>query len=143
MGIPIFVGLLFFVIGIVVLISSIVSILKRRGQIANFLSATGVVTAFATEMGKSGYLYYPLVEFKIASGQTIGFQSLMGSSRAGYSVGQQVKVLYDARNPQQAEIDSMVSQWFVPGCLLAMGLMFTIGGLLLSVFMILVMMGQS
>src|SRR5687768_10268786 len=106
MGIPIFVGLLLCVIGIVILISSIVSILKRRRQIANSLSAIGLVTAFATEMGRSGYLYYPLVEFKIPSGETIGFQSSVGSSRAEYSVGQQVKVLYEARNPREAEIDA-------------------------------------
>jgi Protein of unknown function (DUF3592) len=143
MGIAVFVGLLFFAIGIVVLISGIVTVVKTRRQIANSLSATGVVTALATEMGRSGYLYYPLVQFKIASGQTMSFQSGVGSSPAGYSVGQQVKVLYDAGNPQRAEIDSMSSQWFVPGCMITMGVLFTIGGLLLSVLMILVMMNQS
>ena len=39
MGIAIFVGLLFFVIGVVTLISSVVSILKTRRRIANSLSA--------------------------------------------------------------------------------------------------------
>lgn len=142
MGIAIFVGLLFFVIGIGILIGGIVSILKKRRQIANSLSADGLVTAFATEMGRSGYLYYPLVQFKIPSGHTISFQSSVGSSPAGYSVGQQVKVLYDPRNPQEAEIDNLSSLWLVPGCMLAMGLAFTIGGLFLSVVMTLVMVNQ-
>ena len=143
MGIAVFVGLLFFAIGIVVLISGIVTVVRSRRQIANSLSATGIVTALNTEMGIRGYLYYPLVQFKIASGQTMSFQSKVGRSPAGYSVGQQVKVLYDAGNPQQAEIDSMSSQWFVPGCMITMGLMFTIGGWLLSVLMFLVKMNQS
>ena len=143
MGIAIFVGLLFFMIGVVVLISGAVSVFKVRSRIASSLSADGLVTAFATEMGRSGYLYYPLVEFKIPSGQTISFQSAVGKSRPGYSVGQQVKVLYDARNPQQAEIDDSSSLWLVPGCMLAMGLAFTILGLFLAVVMILVMMNQS
>lgn len=142
MGIPIFVGLLLFVIGIVVLISSIVSILKKHRQIADSLAATGLVTAFATGMGRSGYLYYPLVEFKIPSGETISFQSSVGNSRAMYSVGQQVKVLYDARNPREAEIDALTSLWLVPGCMLAMGSVLTILGLLLAVVMTLVMMNQ-
>ena len=142
MGIPIFVGLLFFVIGIGVLIAGISSILKRRSQIANSLSADGLVTGLATEMGRSSYLYYPLLQFKIPSGQTINFQSSLGSNPAGYSVGQQVKVLYDARNPQEAEIDDLNSQWLIPGCMLAMGLGFTIGGLCLAVLMILVMVNQ-
>jgi hypothetical protein len=143
MAIAVFVGLLFFAIGIGVLIGGIVAIVKRRRQIANSLSATGVVSAFATEMGRRGNLYYPLVRFKVASGQPMSFQSGVGSSPAGYSVGQQVKVLYDAGNPQQAEIDSMSSQWFVPGCMITMGVMFTIVGVLLLVLMILVMINQS
>ncbi len=142
MGIPIFVGLLFFVIGIGVLIAGISSIFKRRSQIANSLSADGLVTGLATEMGKSSYLYFPLIQFKIPSGQTINFQSSLGSNPAGYSVGQQVKVLYDARNSQEAEIDALTSLWLVPGCMLSMGLAFTIGGLLLSVLMTLVMLNQ-
>src|SRR6267142_1908706 len=142
MGIPIFVGLLFFVIGLVVLIGSVVAILKTRSRIANSLSADGLVTAFATEMGRSGYLYYPVVQFKIPSGQTISFQSSVGTSRPGYSVGQQVKVLYDGRNPQEAEIDALSSLWLVPGCMLAMGLLFTILGLFLAVVMTLVMVNQ-
>ncbi|MDQ2920428.1 MAG: DUF3592 domain-containing protein [Acidobacteriota bacterium] len=129
-------------IGIGIMIAGVVSIVKRRSQIANSLSADGLVTAFATEMGRSGYLYYPLVQFKIPSGQMISFQSSVGSSRAAYSIGQQVKVLYDARNPQEAEIDDLTSLWLVPGCMLAMGLAFTIGGLFLSVVMTLVMMNQ-
>ena len=142
MGIAVFVGLLFFVIGIGILIGAIVSIVKKRSQIANSLSADAWVTAFATGMGRSGYLYYPVVEFKTASGQTASFQSSVGSSPAGYSVGQQVKVLYDPRNPQEAEIDDLSSQWLVPGCMLAMGLGFTIGGLSLAILMILVMVNQ-
>ncbi len=142
MGIPIFVGLLFFVIGIGVLIAGIWSIFKRRSQIANSLSADGLVTGLATEMGKSSYLYYPLIQFKIPSGQTINFQSSLGSNPAGYSAGQQVKVLYDTRSPQEAEIDALTSLWLVPGCMLAMGLAFAIGGLLLSVLMTLVMLNQ-
>jgi uncharacterized protein DUF3592 len=143
MGIAIFVGLLFFVIGVVVLISGAVSVLKVRSRITSSLSADGLVTAFATGMGRSGYLYYPLVQFKTPSGQTISFQSSVGNSRPGYSIGQQVKVLYDARNPQQAEIDDSSSLWLVPGCMLAMGLAFTILGLFLAVVMTLVMMNQS
>ncbi len=142
MGIAIFVGLLFFVIGIGIVIASVVNFLKRRSQIAHSLPADGLVTAFATGMGRRGHLYYPLVEFKIPSGQMISFQSSVGTSRAGYSIGQQVKVLYDARNPQEAEIDSLTSLWLLPGCMLAMGLVFTLVGLFLSVVMILVMRNQ-
>ena len=142
MGIAIFVGVLFFAIGVAILIAGIVSFFKRRNQIANSLSADGRITSFATEMGRSGYLHYPVVEFKSPSGQSISFKSSVGSSRTGYSVGQQVKVLYDPRNPMEAEIDNVTSLWFVPGCMVAMGLAFTIGGLFLAVLMSLVLINQ-
>ncbi len=56
MGIAVFVGLLFFVIGIGVLLNGIVTVIKTRRQIANSLAATGVVTTLVTEMGRRGYL---------------------------------------------------------------------------------------
>ena len=142
MGIAILVGILLFAMGVAILIAGIISILKRRNQIANSLRADGQITSFATEMGRSGYLHYPIVEFTIPSGRSISFKSSVGSSRSGYSVGQQVKVLYDARNPMEAEIDSLTSLWLVPGCMVAMGLAFTVGGLFLAVLMSLVLINQ-
>lgn len=142
MGIAILVGILLFAMGVAILIAGIISILKRRSQIANSLRADGQITSFATEMGRSGYLHYPVVEFTIPSGRSISFKSSVGSSRTGYSVGQQVKVLYDVRNPMEAEIDSLSSLWLVPGCMVAMGLAFTVGGLFLAVLMSIVLINQ-
>lgn len=142
MGIAILVGILMLGIGVAILIAGIVSFFKRRNQIANSISADGLITSFATEMGRSGYLYYPVVQFTIPSRQTFTFKSSVGSSRSGYTVGQQVKVIYDTRNPQEAEIDSLTSLWLVPGCMVAMGLAFTILGLVLSALMTLVVINQ-
>ena len=138
MGIPIVVGLMLFTLGIGMLSGGIVSLLKRRKQNAGSLSATGVVTAFARGMGRSGYIYYPQVQFAISSGQAFRFQSSAGSSRAEYGVGQEVKVLYCADNPQQAEIDSASSLWLLPGIMIGMGIVFVVVGSLISLLMILV-----
>ncbi|MBI3649561.1 MAG: DUF3592 domain-containing protein [Acidobacteria bacterium] len=67
----------------------------------------------------------------------------MGSSRAGYGIGQPVKILYTAQNPQEAEIDSVTSMWLLPSCMVGMGLLFIITGALLSVLMILVALNQA
>jgi hypothetical protein len=140
--IPLVVGLIFFAIGVGISIYGLAAVFKRRKQNANSLPATGVVIAFATEMGRNGYLYYPQVEFQLATGQRIRFQSAVGSSRAEYGVGLQVKVLYSANNPQEAEIEGVTSMWLLPGCTIGIGIIFsTIGGVL-SVMMILVMMNQ-
>jgi hypothetical protein len=142
MVIPIIVGFVFLAIGIAIFIYGIVFIMKRRKQNANSLSTDGVVIGFAREMGRSGYLYYPQVEFRLATGQVIRFQSSVGSSRAEYGVGQPVKVLYTAYHPQEAEIEAVTSMWLLPGCMVGMGIIFIIIGFILSVLMILVALKQ-
>jgi hypothetical protein len=136
--IPLFVGLLFLAIGIGIVIFAVSAILKRKKQNASSASTSGVVLGFATGMGRSGYLYYPQVEFRLASGQPFRFQSSVGSSRAAYAPGQQVKVLYSVHNPQEAEIDDATSMWLLPGCMLGMGIIFLVIGFILSALMILV-----
>ncbi len=143
MGIPIIVGLLFFAIGTSVVFGDIVSFVKRRKQLTNSVSKIGVVTAFATGMGRNGCLYYPLIQFRAPSGQTISFQSSVGNSRMAYAIGQKVEILCDARDPHKAEIDTLTSFWFVPGCMFVMGLGFATGGLFLSAIMILVVINQQ
>jgi hypothetical protein len=139
LAIPLIVGLLFFAIGIVIFIGGISAYLKRKKQNAVALSTTGVVIAFAREMGRSGYLYFPQVEFRLVNGQAIRFQSAVGSSRAEYNLGQQVKVLYPAHNPQEAEIDGS-QLWLLQGCMVGIGLIFIVIGFILSAMMILVAM---
>jgi hypothetical protein len=143
MVIPILIGFLFIAIGTFILISAVVSMLKRRKQNARSQSTTGVVVGFAREMGRRGYLFYPQVEFQLATGQIIRFQSSVGSNRATYGIGEQVKVLFSAYNPQEAEIDSVSAMWLMPGCMMGIGIIFLVIGLFLSALMILVAMNQQ
>ena len=134
----IFIGLLFILIGIAIVISAIFAILKVRRQLAGSAKATGKVVDFGKIQGKSGYLYCPQVVFQIPNGQTFKFQSEVGSQPPAFNVGQQVEVVYQTANPNQAEIDSMMSLWFQPGCMLLMGLLFLVLGFVLSGFGILI-----
>jgi Protein of unknown function (DUF3592) len=127
----IFIGLLFFLIGLAVLVSGLFAVFKVRGQIANSVKATGTVIAFGTIAGKSGYLYCPQVVFPIPGGRTIKFQSQTGTQPPSYNVGQKVQVVYEINNPQKAEIDSLMALWFAPGCMSLMGLLFSTLGLML------------
>lgn len=134
----IFIGLLFILIGIAVVISGILAMLKVRRQLAGSAKAMGTVIAFGRIQGKSGYLYCPQVEFAIPSGQIIKFQSELGSQPPAYNVGQQVEVVYTVTNPNKAEIDSMMALWFAPGCMSLMGLAFLFLGIVLFGFGVLV-----
>jgi hypothetical protein len=134
----IFIGLLFILIGIAVVISGIFAMLKVRRQLAGSAKATGKVVGFGRIQGKSGYLYCPQVEFQIPNGQTIKFQSETGSQPPAYNVGQQVEIVYQTANPNKAEIDSMMALWFAPGCMSLMGLLFMFVGFVLFAFGVLI-----
>lgn len=127
----IFIGLLLFFIGIVVVVTGIFAIIKIRRQLAGSSKAIGKVIAFGRISGQRGYLYCPQVEFVIPNGQTINFQSEVGSQPPAYNVGQTVQVVYQMANPNKAEIDSVMELWFTPGCMSLMGLLFLFVGFML------------
>ena len=50
--------------------------------------------------------------------------------RSSNAVGSTVPVRYDPNEPTSAGIDTHFRNWFIPGLLFAMGLVFTLGGFL-------------
>lgn len=58
------------------------------------------------------YMYFPVVRFETASGKLIQFTSTEGSSPPGYHLGEQVVVSYRPDNPQNARINSFLTNWF-------------------------------
>lgn len=105
-------------------------IMQRRQREASTL-ASGVVVALQKQVlnpGSSG-VYCPTIEFTTASGEDVRFESSYGTMPASHKVGQVVRVLYDPKNPNSAEIDSGLSKWLVPGCLM----IFAIGAFLFSI----------
>ncbi len=52
---------------------------------------------------------------------------------ASHRVGQSIAVRYDTTDPQKAEVDSAMSRWLVPGCMVVMGLGFLGMGLVFLV----------
>lgn len=130
----IFIGVLFFLIGLGVLVSGIFSVFKVRRALAASVKTSGTVTGFGQISGKSGYLYCPQVKFQIQGGQQFKFQSEFGTQPPSYTVGQKVPVVYQFNNPNKAEIDSAQGLWFVPGCTIVMALFFTgLGAMLFGI----------
>ena len=99
---------------------------KRRG----FISGTGTVVGLEKRIFRAGSagVYCPVVEFMPGAGETIRFESAFGSNPASQKVGDKVKVVYNPQNPKEAEVDSGLSKWLAPGCLLA----FSLGACLFS-----------
>ena len=127
------VGVIFFLIGLGVSVSGIFSVFKIRRQVKNSVKAVGTVTGFGKRMGKSGYIYCPQVAFTDSTGKKIEFESEIGTQPPAYTLGQRVQIIYQKDFPQKAEIDSITNLWFVPGCMLAFALLFSVLGLVLFI----------
>lgn len=50
--------------------------------------------------------FYPIVEFRTASGETVQFESEAGGNPSAYQIGDRVEVMYNPGQPQTAFINS-------------------------------------
>jgi hypothetical protein len=144
LGALLLIGVLFVLIGIAVLIGGIVAAVKQVRKSGRGVEATGTVVDLVKRVfnpGSAG-VYCPVVEFTTASGQPLRFESQFGSLPASHRVGQSIPVRYDPTDPQKAEVDSATANWFVPGCTIAMGLLFLMMGLVFVVIGIVVLINQ-
>ena len=107
------------------------ALITQRRKRAASASASGVVVELQKQVFNpgSGGVYCPTIEFSTASGEVVRFESSYGTMPASHKVGQAVKVLYDPKEPRTAEIESGLSNWLVPGCLLV----FAAGAIFFSV----------
>ena len=107
------IGCLITLLGFALIIGGIVSYVNQQRRNAQRVPAGGTVIELVQQVMNAGSAsdYFPVVEFKTPSGETVRFESDFGSRPAGYRVGQSVQILYDASNPQKAEIQSWLSRW--------------------------------
>ena len=144
MGALLLVGLVFVTIGLAVLTSGVVAAVKQKRKSARGVVATGTVINLVRKIfnpGSAG-VYCPVVQFTTGTGELVEFESGFGTMPASHRVGQTIAVRYDAANPQSAEVDSATANWFVPGCTIAMGLLFFAMGLVFVVIGILMLASQ-
>lgn len=144
MGALLLVGVLFVLIGIAVLISGAVAAVKQSRKTARGVGATGTVVDLVSRVfnpGSAG-VHCPVVDFTTATGQAVRFESQFGTMPASHRVGQSIAVRYDPADPHKAEVDSATANWFVPGCTIAMGLLFLLMGLVFVVIGIALLANQ-
>ena len=92
--------------------------------------ADGTVVRLVESGGRGGQA--PVVRYQVAE-QTFEIQSGVSTSPPAYSVGEKVKVLYQAERPDQGRLSSFVENWLFPSVFGGFGILFTlIGGVVLS-----------
>lgn len=107
---------------------------NQQNKMAKNVGTLGIVVDLTRELMDPGSpgVYCPIVEFTLPSSEKIRFTSKFGSRPASHKVGQSVNVRYDPVDPQNAEIDTALSNWLVPGILAFIGIIFCC----LSVFLV-------
>ena len=83
--------------------------------------------------GTRNYTFKPRVRFTAPDGKVVEFLSNVGSNPPGFTIGEQVRVLYDRDDPTDALIDDFVSLWLIPLILSGIGLVFFTVGTVMAV----------
>ena len=102
--------------------------------IANSAVAEGIVVENRPKQnyfqdGRSFTSYQAMVRFTDEQGHVISYPDRLGLHWASFSVGQTVKIFYDPHNPERAMIDRGLTNYVVPGVVIAFGGLMVLGSL--------------
>jgi type II secretory pathway pseudopilin PulG len=127
------IGIVFAIVGVVMLVIAVVVFSRTRRFLATALSAQGTVIEMIERTrrdreGRTSTVWAPRVQFSV-SGQTIEFESKVGSSPPRYKEGQAIEVKYDPQDPNNARVAAASSMWLVPALVGGIGVIFLIVGL--------------
>jgi len=117
-----FMGLCFGISALGLLGGAAWAYIKQQRSMESRVAATGTVVELTTQVTQRSSIFCPVVEFTVPSGEKIRFTSAFGSRPAGHKIGQSVNVLYDATDPQKAEIESTMNRWLIPLILVFIGI---------------------
>jgi len=143
-GIVAAVAAIFTAVGAVFAVHGFRGLRKTRRFVAASTTATGTVTdsvgRWYSDPGDDpgvSKLSHPVVKFVTGDGRTVEFESEVGSNLAP-KVGQDVTVLYDPLNPEEARISSFMMLWGIPSVFAILGgFLLAPGVLMLSVLLLL------
>jgi len=83
----------------------------------------------AKRSAKGMTLYHPQVTFVTPrDGRPVNFRSRIGLWPSPFAVGEKVTVAFDPADPGTAKIVSIWTLWFLPGCMIALGLLAVVLG---------------
>jgi hypothetical protein len=123
-------SLLLAIFAIALLTASAYSYKITRDFVQSAHQSTGIVV----RMMRKGDTFYPRVRFTDAAGQPHEFNSRRLRSPPGYSVGEQVQVLYLPDSPEAARIGRFSELWVAPLILGIIGFALTVAAVCLWIF---------
>ena len=134
---PSMIGIVFAVVGVVLLAIGVKIYLSTKKFLATAVGAQGTVIEMVERTrrdreGDVSTMWAPKVRFEVA-GKPIEFESSVGASPPRYKEGQTIDVKYDPQDPNNAKVASGSSYWTGPIILGGLGVIFTIVGLAMAI----------
>lgn len=124
------IGPIFTAVGIAAVVLGVYLGKQRAEFLESAHRSQGEVVSLNSKSSDDGYVYYPVVRYAPSgSSNTISFEHETGSNPPSYSVGERVEVLYHPEDPSHAIIDSGFMNWFGPGIIMILGVLFSAAGI--------------
>src|SRR5687768_2606609 len=98
--------LIFGGVGAALTLAAVFVLIRTRRFVSESLRAQGTVVRLAESRDSDGTTYSPVVRFAARGGGGVEFTDPVSSRPAGYSVGQQVEVLYHWQDHTRARLAS-------------------------------------
>ena len=111
-------------IAVVVLVAGAATLVHTIRFVQGADRAAGTVIELRSEVSDGDEVFYPVVRFTTAEGRSVEFVSSSGSSPPSESVGDEVEVLYDPDDPNDAQLSGFFHLWLWPLVLGPLGLIF-------------------
>ncbi len=126
----------FAAVGLLLLGVALLLVTSTNSFLATAVEADGVVVEFSASTASNSVFQKrkPVVEFMATNGEKIESTASLATNPPRYTLGEQVRVLYDAAEPRNFKIDDFLSLWGAATILGALGAAFFLvgGGMLLS-----------
>ena len=107
---------------------------KAQVMLKSFIGVRGIVvgndylsTTDLQDSAKVSWAYHPVVRFTTVEEREFVFTDGVGTIPADYDVGDEVEVLYNPEDPQDATIKNWKRVWFGPLWIIAIGILPILG----------------
>jgi hypothetical protein len=127
---------IFGVFGIAMIIGGFFLYQNTSAFVKNAVPAQGIVIDFSRSQSEGSYSYHPVVKFTTQEGGEMEFISPTGRNPSPFKVNDAVPVLYDPKNPKNAQINTFGELWVEVLILGGLGILFTLIALGVVIFMI-------
>jgi hypothetical protein len=141
-GAIVLISIIFLIVGLGLLFVAKISFSNSQQFVRNSVVATGNVTDIVQQAQQSNtngqsiinYTYAPKISFTGKDGTTYTFISSTSANPSPYHNGESIKILYDQKNPYNAEVDSYWDLWGLTIALFSFGVVFSILGIIGIIF---------